>query len=98
MKVYSKYAGTMAPRVFYMFLQGRRECFEIFRLMGMFFLLAMVLSPLDEVNFVKSTWADKSAVCAINRHLPGLSSRKRINVGQQDGASAPTPTRGGHER
>ena len=53
-----------------------------------------MVSPLDEVDIVKSTWADESAVCAIHRHLPGLSSRNRINAGQQDGASAPTnPTR-----
>ena len=49
-----------------------------------------MVSPFDDVDIVKSTWADESAVCAIHRHLPGLSSRKRINAGQQDGASAPT--------
>src|SRR6266568_1686014 len=114
MKVYSRYVGTIAPRVFYMFLHGRREssCCEI----DMFFLLTRMVSPFDDVDIVKSTWADVSAVCAIHRHLPGLSSRNRINAGQLRGetesmqgsrtaqapppiiSTAPVPTRGRHER
>ena len=101
------YVGTMALRVFYMFLHGRRESFEIFRLKGMFLLLAKVVSPFDDVDIVKSTWADQSAPtwfvkpqtnqCRApgRRKRPTNSTRngagqERINVGRQDGASAPT--------
>ena len=71
MKVYSTYVGTMAPRVFYMFLHGRCVCREI----DMFFLLARI-SPFDEVDIVKSTWADESAVCPITE----FQKMKRTSV------------------
>src|SRR6266568_6992133 len=50
MKVYSTYVGTMAPRVFCMFLHGRCVCCEIFRLKRMFLLLARMVSPFDDVD------------------------------------------------